>query len=177
MNYFLKDNFLYIAQNIATIHTVLCETQFGRELDEKQKLFVTGFIDILPYLTVEKLSEQDIKNSIFYGDTGVVSLGLYTQRHVNPFVENEPNRDILNFTLQLEAFIFQVDCPYVHYRDIVDSVVDRKIKISKVLNKTLKQGKRSPLYSAIKPAVMAMLSDPDLSQMIKDAIPTSFDDD
>lgn len=57
---------------------------------------------------------------------------------------------------------------YMDYRDIVNSIVSKKKQISKVINKTIKQGVRSPLYPKIESVVSMMLKDEDFLKTVED---------
>jgi len=142
-------NFGYIAQNIAAIYTALGYNDFGKYLDEDKKLYATGIIDAYSYICEGVLSYEEISDCIAFGDLGFVRLGFYTQQHRKMF-DTEQNERIIGLAMQLEAYIFASTFNgKIDYHDIVDMVVREKPTISRMINSTLNQGIKCPIYKEV----------------------------
>ena len=158
-------NFGFIAQNVATIYYVLGELPFGKTIDDDKRLYATGILDAIVYIANGSIAEEDISDCVLCGKVGRVSLGLYYQEHRDLF-DYEENRDLIGLTMQLEALIFSVSNTDVDYREIVNQVVAQKKTISDMVNRTLKEGKKSPLYQNVLFNVSNWLSDPQIVELI-----------
>lgn len=161
-------NFGYIAQNIATIYYVLKESEFGKQLNEDQLLFATALCDTISYVESGNITIEELYSSVIQSKIGVVSIFPYEVRH-DSFLNNTTtkNKYLIGLTMQIEALIFSAEM-LANYHDVVDSVVERKSEIAKMVNKTLQEGKKGNLYPAVLSNISIWLKDNSFRQIILD---------
>ena len=153
-----RDNFSLIAQNVALYYLTIKETPLGQRLGHDQLLFATGYLDTIVYQIDGTMNCKSIATSIAYGRIGAVSLGFYTRHHRGTF-ERKANDELVGFTMQLSAQIFDASDTKVDYRRIVDAVIDKKSVIEKVVEDVLSVGTNHPMYAEIHNRVYSWLRD------------------
>lgn len=160
-------NFGFIAQNIGAIYTALGKTEFGKSLSESEKLYATGLIDTFAYLQQGTLTPRDIAMAMAYGTAGEVCLNFYRVQHGNAFFKQEKNEELIDFTMALEAKIFEVSNTGVDYRSLVDLVVENKQTISDMINKTLAEGENCNIYREVMSNVVVHAASPAFQEIVK----------
>lgn len=150
-------NFEYFAQYIATIYYVLKESNFGKQLNDKQLLFATALCDTIDYIDSGTMTVEEIQESVMYAQIGCVGIFPYRVQHDSLFSKEE-HKDLIGLTMQLEALIF-ASAMIADYHEIVDIIVEMKPLISQTVIQTLEQGRRSSIYSIIYQTVTIYLND------------------
>lgn len=159
------DNFRYIAQNVATIYYVIDNSKFGATITDRQKLYATALIDTYAYISNGTISLEDIARGVSASQAGMIILFPYSRQH--GIFDIRDNCDLLNLTMQLEAMIFNADSN-VHPNQIIDTIVSKKDSISDMINKTISQGTKCPLYKTVLKNTNAHLQDQDFQYIVSD---------
>lgn len=156
-------NFRFVAQNIATIYYVVDHSAFGRTLNDTQKLYATALIDAYAYIINGTISMEDVARGVSLAQAGITSLFPYHRQHGILYCHD--HSDLIHLTMQLEAMIFNVDTN-VHPDQIIEMVVSQKENIADIVDKTILQGSRSPLYNNVLKNVTVHLEDPDFQYIV-----------
>jgi hypothetical protein len=84
-------------------------------------------------------------------------------KHNSDEIDNEK---LINLTMQLEFLIFRADSK-MNDEDIISAVIKKRKTITKVINKTLSEGKNSNIYNEVYKNVNGVLNDEDIFNHIK----------
>ena len=156
-------NFSYIAQNIATIYSVVNDSTFGKRLSDEQKYFATALIDTALYISNGTLSIDELADAVSYSQTKRIVLPPF-ERYLNIFDFRE-NYELLCLTMQIESMIFHVDTN-VSANQIINLVIQNEEEISLVINKTLSDGFNGKLYKKMYPSICSHLDDVDFQHIV-----------
>ena len=121
--------------NVAFIYHLLSKNYSNRSSSEKELLLTTGIIDMIVYIQEGSITVEDIQNGLTASNLGVCRLGTTTVEHENGtramFVGVEDS--LLNFTIQIEVMIFNIDQPTMGAKRIINAVLSKKADIQRTI--------------------------------------------
>ena len=173
---FAKDNFEYIALNMALIRLAL-ETRWGDRFPDEKSLFIAcGVIDTIRHIGEGHFTARAVANAMLRANTGVCQLGLSARV---PIEEDKiksfffPTNLFLNYTLQIEAMVFNaieqhVDASGMSEQDIVLTVMSQKERIEKVLGTPTEELEASELMKGVQTLTDAFMNESEFSEYRKE---------
>lgn len=154
-------NYAFIAQNMACIYNVVNEDARTRFLPEKNRLLATAIFDLMGYLKDGELELMDIEWMMSEAEVGAIAVGFNRKPH-SGLTDTSEYKDLVNLTMQVETSIFFLAEPDLGGEDIMQSVLQRKDLITKVIEGTIAEGQQCRLYNDVRANIDLYLSDPDL---------------
>lgn len=159
-----RNNFEFIAQNIAAIYCCLRDTPFGATLSEPQLLYATGLCDTVAYLQAGQISYQDIEDSVSSALCGLLSLEFCYQQ-IRGILESYENDHLINFAMQIGVLICFAEMQ-VSPRAIIDCIVSKKKVISDAINSSMRDVTNLAIYNNVRSNVSIWASSPEFQSLV-----------
>ena len=137
-----EDNFELIALNMAMFRHAL-ETEHANRFPKQEALFVAcGVLDALSHIGNGHFTVQDVVDAMRPAKHGRCELGLIASVSIEDEMQafyRGPTNLFLNYTLQIEAMIFDaiethVEASGMSQRDILMAVLREKERIARILD-------------------------------------------
>ena len=136
-----KDNFEYIALNMALIRHALEKRWKDSFSDEKMLYKTCGVLDTIRHITDGHFTVQDVLDAMLPAQVGKCCLGLSSMQIEHSEIQAfhwAPSDLFLNYTLQIEAMIFNAFEQHIENTgmseyEIVDVIVSVKERVARLL--------------------------------------------
>lgn len=140
-----KTNYEVIAENMAGIYYILKNSYISEKLSKKQLLFATAYLDVFYYIQTDQINEKQLKQAVLLGRMGKLRLGIFSKDYELYWGYSDDDlfeRSLLGLVMQVESLIFNIESS-ISENAIIESVIAKKKKIEKSMNKIFTKGNES----------------------------------